>query len=263
MADWLTRQWRRLQASDRVAKSPAMLQNPTTVRTDFRDATRTPVDPFEGFTVTDVTPDPPAPEDERDERGRPAPGRGPFFEVERPRLRPGAGFRLPGFRPIYGPSSTSTTFIATPPAERPPDMMMERQPDPIFDARQNVIEACKHLAQVEEHLFRPDRRCADCVDKHLRLAESYSDELLSLDPRNLWAEESRKIALTTRGALRMLEAGAPPEEVARAIRPTRKACLAATRSFQLERGSHVRAFLTKRNLAIAAAAVGALWLARR
>jgi hypothetical protein len=135
--------------------------------------------------------------------------------------------------------------------------------DPVFDARQNIIEACMHLAQVEEHLNRPERRCADCVDKHLRLAEGYANEMVSLDRSNRWARESRLIAQTTRGAIMMLERGASPEQVAQAIRPARKACLSATRSFKLERGSHARALLSKRNLALAAAALGALYLVRR
>lgn len=139
--------------------------------------------------------------------------------------------------------------------------------DPVFDARQNVIEACKHLLQAEEHLFRPDRRCPDCVQKHLLLAEGYVDELGSLDRGNEWTRQGRLVLQTTQGAIRMLEHGVDPRNVADLLRSNRKVCLAATRSFKLERASHAREFgsryLTKRNLAYAAGALGAWWLIKR
>lgn len=141
--------------------------------------------------------------------------------------------------------------------------------DPVFDARENVREACKHLIQAEIHLREPGRRCGDCVEKHLLAAESYADEVDSLDRPGRWRAEAHMIGVATRGAIRALKGGAPPRVVADELRPTRKACLAATRSFQLDRGAHLReaigdavdsvkTVLTPRNTAIAAG-LGALW----
>ncbi len=141
--------------------------------------------------------------------------------------------------------------------------------DPVFDARENIRQACKHLIQAEIHLREPDRRCPDCVEKHLLAAEGYADEVDSLDRAGRWRAEAHMIGVATRGALLALAGGATPGQVAAQLRPTRKACLSATRSFQLDRGTHIREAITDtvdairntitpKNAAIAAG-LGALW----
>ena len=159
-------------------------------------------------------------------------------------------------------------------------MAFMRQTDPVFSARQNVIEACKELLQAERHLFDlargigSARECADCVQKHLLNAESFADELGSLDRNGEWTAEGLRIRQATKGAIRMLESGARPREVAQAIRAARKPCMKATRSFTLERTSHVRVAVadiiqrgkrlaTKRNLTIAAAGLATAWFIKR
>jgi len=127
--------------------------------------------------------------------------------------------------------------------------------DPVFDARQNLRELCKHLGQAEEHLRRPDRRCADCVDKHLQLAESYADEVSSLDPAREYAAEARLAQQVIRLAYAELEAGVDPISIADQIRQLRKACAARARRFELARGaSGWRRYVTPRNIAVGAGA---------
>ena len=143
--------------------------------------------------------------------------------------------------------------------------------DPVFDARQNIIEACKHLLQVEEHLrlirwwgTDEGRECADCVEKHLLTAQSYVEEIASLDPAEAWAQEARLIHQTTVRAIQALEAGASPDQVADLVRPARKGCLGRTRRFRLARSAGaLRQLVTKRNLTYAAGALGAWWLLKR
>ena len=127
--------------------------------------------------------------------------------------------------------------------------------DPVFDARQNLRELCKHLGQAEEHLRRPDRRCADCVDKHLQLAESYADEVSSLDTTREYGAEARLAQRVIRMAYAELEAGVDPLAIAAQIRQLRKACAARARRFELERGATGwRRFVTPRNIAMGAGA---------
>lgn len=140
--------------------------------------------------------------------------------------------------------------------------------DPVFEARENVRQICKHLVQVEDHLRMPDRRCSDCVDKHLSAAESYADELSSLRGAEAYKDEARAVQMAVRQAYRMLEGGAPPEMVANYLRPLRKECARKVRGFQIMRGggggplAMVKRYATPRNLAYAAAGYAAWRLLR-
>jgi hypothetical protein len=47
---------------------------------------------------------------------------------------------------------------------------------PLMEPAFNLREIVKHLLLLEDHLLHPDRRCPDCVWKHLLTAEAFADE---------------------------------------------------------------------------------------
>lgn len=52
---------------------------------------------------------------------------------------------------------------------------------PIFDPAYNVREVCKQLTLLEDHLLHPQKRCPDCIRKHLLTAEALAEEAVTLD----------------------------------------------------------------------------------
>lgn len=55
------------------------------------------------------------------------------------------------------------------------------QLDPILDPRFNLREAAKQLILLEDHLFHPERRCDDCINKHRLTLEAFLEEAITLD----------------------------------------------------------------------------------
>jgi hypothetical protein len=53
--------------------------------------------------------------------------------------------------------------------------------DDIFNPMFNVREATKNILLLEDHLNVPDRRCNDCIRKHMMLVEGFLDEAVNLD----------------------------------------------------------------------------------
>lgn len=55
---------------------------------------------------------------------------------------------------------------------------------PLQDPAFNLREVAKHLILLEDHLLHVDRRCPDCIWKHLLTAEAFADEADTLDGSN-------------------------------------------------------------------------------
>jgi hypothetical protein len=54
----------------------------------------------------------------------------------------------------------------------------------ILDPKFNLREVCKHSALLEDHLFQKNKRCDDCIKKHLLTIEAFLEEAITLDKDN-------------------------------------------------------------------------------
>ena len=52
---------------------------------------------------------------------------------------------------------------------------------PLMDPLFNMREMCKEFTLLEDHLNQPDKRCPDCINKHLMKCEALAEEAISLD----------------------------------------------------------------------------------
>ena len=51
----------------------------------------------------------------------------------------------------------------------------------IFNPLHNVKEICKEFVLLEDHLQAPEKKCPDCIRKHLLKAEAFAEEAIALD----------------------------------------------------------------------------------
>ena len=95
--------------------------------------------------------------------------------------------------------------------------------DPALDLR----DAVKELLLLEDHLAFPDRRCPDCIRKHLLKVEALAEEAVQLDVRNEWAHIAGTLAQAARKISTVYEKRlAPPQAIAQAVRDLRKSLVA-------------------------------------
>jgi len=91
---------------------------------------------------------------------------------------------------------------------------------PLQDPAFNLREVAKHLLLLEDHLLHADRRCPDCIWKHLLTAEAFADEADTLDGANpappTLATDVRALGDALRGGVDMAVVG----QRARTIRKT-------------------------------------------
>lgn len=95
---------------------------------------------------------------------------------------------------------------------------------PLQDPAFNLREVAKHLILLEDHLLHADRRCQDCIWKHLLTAEAFSDEASTLDgdnpaPANLSASV-RALGDALRSGVDMAVVGQRARTIRKAIVPT-------------------------------------------
>lgn len=51
----------------------------------------------------------------------------------------------------------------------------------LLDPKFNLREVCKHCVLLEDHLFQREKRCNDCIKKHLLTMEAFLEEAVTLD----------------------------------------------------------------------------------
>lgn len=95
---------------------------------------------------------------------------------------------------------------------------------PLQDPAFNLREVAKHLILLEDHLLHVDRRCPDCIWKHLLTAEAFADEADTLDgsnpaPANL-SESVRALGDALRAGVDMALVGQRARAIRKAIVPT-------------------------------------------
>ena len=90
--------------------------------------------------------------------------------------------------------------------------------DPLF----NVREIVKQFLLLEDHLTHRDRRCSDCIRKHLLTCEALAEEAVSLDTMGLFTTFCGRLADVVRTWDEALVDGADPTEIGQRIRRLRK-----------------------------------------
>jgi hypothetical protein len=90
--------------------------------------------------------------------------------------------------------------------------------EPLF----NLRELCKHLLLLEDHLAQADKRCPDCIRKHLLTVEALADEAVALDPAGIYVQSGNMNAELARLWAERLIDGHDPVEIAQQVRQWRK-----------------------------------------
>ncbi len=96
---------------------------------------------------------------------------------------------------------------------------------PLMDPAFNLREVVKNLILLEDHLLHEDRRCPDCIKKHLLAAEAFADESASLSEMGENPVPSGT-STSLRNVWDRLGGGACPIEIGQEIRQLRKALVA-------------------------------------
>lgn len=95
---------------------------------------------------------------------------------------------------------------------------------PLQDPAFNLREVAKHLILLEDHLLHVDRRCPDCIWKHLLTAEAFADEADTLDGSNpappTLAADVRALGSMLRDGTDMAVVGQRARVIRKAIIPT-------------------------------------------
>jgi hypothetical protein len=91
---------------------------------------------------------------------------------------------------------------------------------PLQEPAFNLREVAKHLILLEDHLLHADRRCPDCIWKHLLTAEAFADEADTLDGAN---PAPPTLAADVRGLGVLLRDGVDMARVGQRARAIRKA----------------------------------------
>jgi hypothetical protein len=95
---------------------------------------------------------------------------------------------------------------------------------PLQDPAFNLREVAKHLILLEDHLLHVDRRCPDCIWKHLLTAEAFADEADTLDGSNpappTLAADVRALGSMLRDGTDMAVVGQRARVIRKALIPT-------------------------------------------
>lgn len=93
---------------------------------------------------------------------------------------------------------------------------------PILEPAFNLRECALQLILLEDHLNYPEKRCQQCIRKHLLTIEGLSGEAYGLDKDKQYVEDCEKVLNLARECGRRLTNGDDPSSVAQTIRPIRK-----------------------------------------
>ena len=94
---------------------------------------------------------------------------------------------------------------------------------PLQDPAFNLREVAKHLILLEDHLLHVNRRCPDCIWKHILTAEAFADEADTLDGVNpaptTLASDVRALGDALRAGVDMAVVGQRARAIRKAIVP--------------------------------------------
>ena len=69
---------------------------------------------------------------------------------------------------------------------------------PVLRPTQNMRDIIKQLVLLEDHLFQPPKRCADCIRKHFLTIEALAEECATLCKPRAILPETRRVATQVR-----------------------------------------------------------------
>ncbi len=90
--------------------------------------------------------------------------------------------------------------------------------DPAF----NLREIVKQLTLLEDHLAQPNKRCMDCIRKHLITVEAFAEEATAMDVTGATSKTSNQLAESARVWMEQVIDGRDFKEIAQEVRNTRK-----------------------------------------
>lgn len=93
---------------------------------------------------------------------------------------------------------------------------------PIFEPAHNLREISKQFVLLEDHLTHPNKRCPDCIRKHLLTAEALAEEAASLDKTGEFRAITDWLPSRIRGVAQRFLAGADKADLAQDVRKIRK-----------------------------------------
>ena len=92
----------------------------------------------------------------------------------------------------------------------------------IFNPLHNIKEICKEFVLLEDHLQAPEKRCPDCIRKHLLKAEAFAEEAIALDKKG----EHLKLCRPLPGEIRKIQEafmkGEDDHQLGQRVRKVRK-----------------------------------------
>jgi hypothetical protein len=95
---------------------------------------------------------------------------------------------------------------------------------PLQEPAFNLREVTKHLILLEDHLLHVDRRCPDCIWKHLLTAEAFADEADTLDGDNpappTLSADIRALGVALRDGTDLAVVGQRARAIRKALVPT-------------------------------------------
>jgi len=63
----------------------------------------------------------------------------------------------------------------------------------LLDPKFNLREVCKNAILLEDHLFHKEKRCHQCIIKHLLTIEAFLEEAITLDTENKYTDQIEEI----------------------------------------------------------------------
>lgn len=70
----------------------------------------------------------------------------------------------------------------------------------LLDPKFNLREVAKHSILLEDHLFQKEKRCPDCIRKHLMTIEAFLEEAITLDKEGLYTFEIEQMLQDVKNA---------------------------------------------------------------
>jgi hypothetical protein len=92
----------------------------------------------------------------------------------------------------------------------------------IFNPIHNLKEMCKEFVLLEDHLQTPDKRCSDCIRKHLLKAEAFAEEAIGLDKTGQYLELLTPLPSKIRDIQSSFVGGTSEHDLGQQVRMLRK-----------------------------------------
>jgi len=92
----------------------------------------------------------------------------------------------------------------------------------LFNPVHNLKEICKEFVLLEDHLSAPEKRCPDCIRKHLLKAEAFAEEAIALDKTGEHLPKTQPLPGQIRAIQKSFLDGANDHSISQQVRKIRK-----------------------------------------